>query len=150
MITKAYRRMWLTVVLGGWVWLGMAAPSAQAQISVIVSKATTVKVTKSEVKEIYTGTKLKWANGNKIQVVDQPETATGKNFYALVIGKSFNQTRTQWAKLLLSGQANAPLRYPSDKTVKKAVAGNPNAIGYVATGALDDTVQEILRIEAKN
>lgn len=150
MITKAYRRKWLTAALGCCVWLGVATTLAQAQISVIVSKATTVKLTKSEVKEIYTGAKLKWANGNKIQVVDQPDTATGKNFYTLIIGKSFNQTRSQWAKLLLSGQANAPLRYPSDKTVKKAVAGNPNAIGYVASGALDDTVQEILRIEAKN
>lgn len=149
MITKAYRRKWLTAALGCCVWLGMAA-SAQAQISVIVSKATTVKLTKSEVKAIYTGTKLKWANGNKIQVVDQPDTAIGKNFYTLLIGKSFNQTRSQWAKLLLSGQANAPLRYPSDKAVKKTVAGNPNAIGYIAAAALDETVQEILRIEAKN
>lgn len=149
MITKAYCRKWLIAALGCWVWLGLAA-AAQAQISMIVSKATAVKLTKSEIKEIYTGAKLKWPNGNKIQVVDQPDTATGKNFYALVIGKSFTQTRSQWTKLLLSGQANAPLRLPADKAVKKAVAGNPNAIGYIAAGALDDTVQEILRIEAKN
>jgi ABC-type phosphate transport system substrate-binding protein len=123
------------------------AVSAQAQISVIVAKSTEAKATKTEVKEIFTGAKLKWANGNKIQVVDQPDTELGKKFYDLVIGKSANQVRRQWTKLLLSGQAVAPIKQPSDKNVKKIVAGNPNAIGYIATSALDDSVREILRIE---
>jgi hypothetical protein len=71
----------------------------------------------------------------------------GKKFYDMVIGKSANQVRRQWTKLLLSGQAAPPLKQPSDKNVKKVVAGNPNAIGYIATSALDDSVREVLRIE---
>ncbi|MGH7601079.1 MAG: hypothetical protein ACREOI_32375 [bacterium] len=123
------------------------AVSAQAQISVIAAKSTEAKATKTEVKEIFTGVKLKWPNGNKIQVVDQPDTELGKKFYDMVIGKSANQIRRQWMKLLLSGQAAAPIKQPSDKNVKKIVAGNPNAIGYIATSALDDSVREILRID---
>jgi len=97
-----------------------------------------------------TSQKLKWANGNKIQVIDQPETALGKKFYAAVAGKSVNQVRSQWAKLLLSGQAVAPVKCTSDKAVKKAVTANPHAVGYIATGALDDSVQEVLRLESKD
>jgi ABC-type phosphate transport system substrate-binding protein len=33
--------------------------------------------------------------------------------------------------------------------VKKVIATNPNAIGYIATSALDDTVKEILRIDGE-
>jgi ABC-type phosphate transport system substrate-binding protein len=125
-------------------------PAASAQISVIVPKSASVKITKAEIKEIFIGAKLKWPNGNKIQVSDQPDTAIGKMFYEKVIGKSANQVRTQWAKLSLSGQATAPLKYPSDKAVKKAVTSSPHTIGYIASSALDDSVQEILRIDFKN
>lgn len=126
--------------------------TALAQISVIVAKSAKLDsndVKKAELKTIYTGNKLRWSNGNKIQVVDQAETGVGKKFYDRVLGKTLNEVRRQWAKLMLSGQASPPMQCPSDKTVKKVVANNPNAIGYVATSALDDSVKEILRIETK-
>ncbi len=125
---------------------------AQAQISIIVAKSAKLdsnSMKKAELKIIYTGNKLRWSNGNKIQVVDQAETGLGKKFYDHVLGKTLNEARRQWAKLMLSGQASPPVQCPSDKTVKKVVAGNPNAIGYIATGALDESVKEVLRIELK-
>jgi len=131
------------------LWWG-SAPSAVAQISIVAAKSAKLdsnSVNKAEVKAIYTGNRLKWADGSKIHVVDQAETEVGKKFYANVIGKSVNEARKQWTKLLLSGQASAPLKCLSDKAVKKVVASNPKAIGYISTRALDETVKEILRIE---
>ncbi len=125
---------------------------AQAQISIIVSKSAKLDsndVKKADIKTIYTGNRLKWPSGNKIQVVDQAETGVGKKFYELVLGKTLNQVRSQWTKLILSGQASAPVQCPSDKVVKKVVAGSPHAIGYIASSALDDSVREILRIDTK-
>ena len=147
MTTNDSSKKWRVAVAWCAALILAVAASAPAQISVIVAKSAEAKATKTEVKGIFTGAKLKWPNGNKIQVVDQPDTELGKKFYDKVIGKSANQVRTQWAKLLLSGQAAAPLKQPSDKTVKKIVAGSSNAIGYIATSALDDSVREILRIE---
>jgi ABC-type phosphate transport system substrate-binding protein len=147
MTINSLGKKWLVAAAGGAALILAMAVSAPAQISVIVAKSTEAKANKAEIKEIFTGAKLKWPNGSKIQVVDQPDTELGKKFYDVVIGKSANQVRRQWTKLLLSGQAAAPLKQPSDKNVKKIVAGNPNAIGYIATSALDDSVREILRIE---
>jgi ABC-type phosphate transport system substrate-binding protein len=147
MTTNSLSKKWLAAAAGCAALILAIVVSAPAQISVIVAKSTEAKATKTEVKEIFTGAKLKWPNGNKIQVVDQPDTELGKKFYDMVIGKSANQVRRQWTKLLLSGQAAAPIKQPADKNVKKIVAGNPNAIGYIATSALDDSVREILRIE---
>lgn len=149
MRTNFLSKTWLISATWCMILMLAMAVSAPAQISVIVAKSNEVKATKAEVKEIFTGAKLKWANGNKIQVIDQPETELGKKFYDLVIGKSANQVRRQWTKLLLSGQAAAPIKQPSDKNVKKIVAANPNAIGYIDTGALDGSVREIFRIERK-
>lgn len=123
---------------------------AFAQISIVTAKSAKLDssvVNKSMLKEIYVGAKLKWADGNKIHVVDQADTEVGKKFYAAVLGKSVNEVRKQWTKLMLSGQATAPFKCSSDKMVKKVVAVNPNAIGYIASSALDNSVKEILRIE---
>jgi len=127
----------------------MNVSPVDAQISIVIAKSSTLDssaATRVGIKEIFTGTRLKWANGAKISVIDQADTDVGKKFYTTVIGKSVNDMRKQWAKLLLSGQASAPVKCPSDKAVKKVIAGNPNAIGYVSTSALDDTVKEVLRI----
>lgn len=64
-----------------------------------------------------------------------------------ILGKSLNEMRKQRAKLTLSGQAAPPLQCASDKFVKKIVAGNPNALGCFATGAMDGSVKEILRLD---
>ncbi len=42
-----------------------------AQISVVVSKSSSEKLTKNEVIEIFSGVRLTWSNGSKVQVIDQ-------------------------------------------------------------------------------
>lgn len=134
-------------VLGMSCW---AATLATAQISVVVaknSKLTIDKMTKAEAKKIFSGVKLKWKDGGKIQIIDQPETDIGAKFYKAVLGKTQMQVHKQWLKLLLSGQASAPLKAPSDAEVKKMVSRHAYALAYVATKNLDDSVREILRID---
>ncbi|MDZ7269759.1 MAG: hypothetical protein ONB48_20745 [candidate division KSB1 bacterium] len=135
----------LLVLLGTW-------QPGQAQISIVVARSAALdsnSLKPAEIKEIYSGNKLKWPNGAKIQVVDQAETEVGKKFYETLMGRSFNQVRQQWNKLMLSGQASAPLQCPSDKAVKKVIASRPYAIGYILTSSLDNTVKEILRLPLK-
>ena len=98
-------------------------------------------------KEIFSGVRLTWSNGSKIQVVDQSESQIGNKFYDDFIGKSVNQIRVQWTKLVLSGQAVAPIKAQNDDEVKKNVSSKPNAIGYISTKSLDSSVKEIFKIE---
>ena len=137
----------LCVALAVMVAVALLAASADAQISVVVASSSSQKATKDELKEIFAGAKLTWSNGNKVQVADQPETEAGKKFYDDFVGKSVVQVRTQWTKLVLSGQASAPTKCADNDAVKKAVAGNPNAVGFISTSALDGTVKEISRVE---
>jgi len=121
--------------------------SVQAQISIVVGKSSTQKAEMNDLKQVFSGTKVTWSNGSKVQVADQAETEAGKKFYDKFIGKTATQVRTQWMKLVLSGQASAPVKCGDDAAVKKVVADNPNAVGYISTAALDGTVKEIGRID---
>ncbi|MGD8778319.1 MAG: phosphate ABC transporter substrate-binding protein [Ignavibacteria bacterium] len=118
-----------------------------AQVSVIVSKESQYELTDSQVKNIFMGNMLSWPDGSKVVIVDQPESASGKDFYSKFIEQSINKIRVKWTKLVLSGQASAPLKVDNDDEVKKNVASNQNAIGYISSSEVDDTVKEILRIE---
>jgi len=68
-------------------------------------------------------------------------------FYDKYLGKSVSQVRVQWTKLVLSGQATAPVKALSDEDVKKSVSGNANALGYISTKSLDSSVKELFKIE---
>lgn len=117
------------------------------QISVIVSSSSPHKLSKDEAKEIFSASKTTWSNGSKVEVVDQSDSETGKKFYDSFLGKPVNQVRVQWTKLILSGQAVAPIKAASDDDVKKSVSGKPNAIGYISSKSLDSSVKELFKIE---
>ena len=117
------------------------------QISVIVSSSSSHKLSKDEAKEIFSGSKTTWSNGSKVEVVDQSESEVGKKFYDSFLGKAVNQVRVQWTKLILSGQAAAPVKAANDEAVKKSVYGSPNAVGYISTKSLDSSVKELFKIE---
>ncbi|MRV70429.1 hypothetical protein GJ700_01665 [Duganella sp. FT92W] len=79
--------------------------------------------------------------------VDMPESSPVRaQFYQKVTGKDVSEVAAIWARLVFTGRAAAPVVYRSSAEVKKAVAANPRAIGYIEKSALDDTVKAILAI----
>lgn len=124
----------------------VTAVTAAAQISVVVSKSSQQTASASELKQMFAGVRLSWPSGEKIVIADQSDTEVGKSFYEKFVGKSVSQIRTEWTKLVLSGQASAPKKCSNDDAVKKTLADNPNGVGYISSSALDGTVKEIQRI----
>jgi ABC-type phosphate transport system substrate-binding protein len=139
-------RFWLVAVaLSGLFALAGARP-VEAQISVIVGPGSSYSPSQAEVVEMFVGAKTTWNDGTRVQVVDQPETATGATFYEQVLGRSPAEVRRAFIELVLSGQASKPERAGSDAEVKAAVARLPGAIGFIQSSALDSSVKEVLRI----
>ena len=125
----------------------LVTTASVGQISVIVSKSSTQTISKDDAVQIFSGTKTTWPNGNKVQVVDQSESEVGGKFYDTFLSKSVNKVRLQWTKLVLSGQATAPIKATDDEDVKKNVSKDPNNIGYINSKSLDPSVKELFRIE---
>lgn len=120
---------------------------ASAQVSVVIAKASKYTPTAADAKSYFAGVKLEWPDATKVQVIDQPEAAIAKTFYEKFVGVPVTQVRKEWTKLILSGQAAAPVKCASDDDVKKALAANPAAIGFIATASLDATVREVAKIQ---
>lgn len=79
--------------------------------------------------------------------IDQPESAPIRaDFYQKVADKDPSQVKAIWSKLVFTGKSTPPKEYSSNVEVKKAVAADPKAIGYIDKSAVDDTVKVILTL----
>ncbi len=81
--------------------------------------------------------------------IDQAEgSAIRTDFYKKVSNMDASQVKAGWLKLVFTGKATSePKEYKSNADVKKAVADDPKAIGYIDKSAVDDTVKVILTLQ---
>lgn len=124
-----------------------ASTTAYSQISVVVGKNSSNTADKATIKKMFLGEKLNWPSGGKVVIADQGNTTVGASFYEKFLGSSLNTVRSVWTKLVLSGQASAPVKCSDDDAVKAAVAKDANAVGYIKSSEVDGSVKELFKIE---
>ena len=128
---------------------GLCATPAWAGIAVVVgadSPATTL--TADQVSQIFLAKAATLPGGAKAVLVDQAEGSPLRDqFYAKVTGKNPAQMKALWSRLTFSGAAQPPTTVAGDAQVKKAVATDPAAIGYIDSTAADATVKVLLTVD---
>jgi ABC-type phosphate transport system substrate-binding protein len=122
--------------------LGAAALPASAEIVVIVSqKNPATRMFSEQASQFFLG------KSNLFTPVDQADGSAIRNeFYHKVADKDAAQVKALWSKLVFTGKATPPKEYANSAEVKKAVAADPKAIGYIDKSAVDDTVKVILTL----
>jgi len=123
--------------------------SAHAGIAVIVHPGSGVdSLSVSDVKKLFLGKRKKLPDGKKAIPVDQAEgSAIRADFGKKVLGKSADQLKAYWTKIIFSGKGSPPRELADDGAVKAYVADNPGAIGYIDSGSLDSSVKAVLKVE---
>jgi ABC-type phosphate transport system substrate-binding protein len=121
--------------------LAFAAVAAHADVAVIVSaKSTATTMTAEDVASIYLG------KSTTMKPVDNAAPVRAQ-FYARVAGRDEAQMKAIWSKLVFTGKAMPPKELASNEEVVKAVAANPNAIGYVDKAAVDSSVKVVYEVK---
>ena len=118
-----------------------ATAAANADVVVIVSsKSTATTMTADDIASIYLG------KSTSMKPVDNA-TPVRAQFYTAVAGKDEAQVKAIWSKLVFTGKATPPKALASSADVVKAVAGDPNAIGYVDKSAVDGSVKVVYDVK---
>ena len=126
--------------------LAAAGLSHAGDVVVIVNKANDNSVDKALVAKIYTGESKVWANGGSISAIDLTDDNPGRASFANdFVGKSPAALKSLWTQNVFTGKAVPPKAMASDDDVKKAVAANKGAIGYIKAASADDTVKVVLK-----
>lgn len=122
--------------------LAAAALPAAAETVVIVSqKNPATRMFAEQASQFFLG------KSNMFTPVDQAEGSHIRNeFYQKLADKDAAQVKALWSKLVFTGKATPPKEYKSSAEVKKAVADDPKAIGYIDKSAVDDSVKVILTL----
>lgn len=115
---------------------------ASAEIVVITSTANqATRMFSEQAAQFFLG------QSNQFTPVEQSkDSSIRKEFYQKLSNKSVSQVEAAWAKIEFAGKGTAPKSYASDAAVKKAVAADPTAIGYINKASVDDSVKVLLTL----
>ena len=104
------------------------------------------ELTKSQVKKLYLGQAKKLPSGVLAKVYELPkQSRLHKDFHALVTGRTPAQVNAYWSKNVFTGLGKKPEMVSSTQLLRRKIAGNKNAIGYLDIADIDDSVKIVYR-----
>lgn len=115
---------------------------AMAADLVVVANPASGPLTKDQVADLFLG------KNQALTPVDLPEGSPNyADFYHKATGRDVAQVKATWARLVFSGKAQAPRQLPDAAAVKRAVAADPKAVGYIEKSAVDSSVKVVLALD---
>ncbi|WP_426195655.1 hypothetical protein [Massilia sp. DWR3-1-1] len=116
-----------------------AVPAFAEVVAVVGAKSPAASMSNEQVAQFFLG------KSTTMTPIDQPDGNPVRNeFYKKVADKDASQAKALWSKLVFTGKATPPKEVASSADVKKAVAADPKAIGYIEKSAVDATVKVVL------
>lgn len=121
--------------------LAMGAVSAWSQVAVVMGPGAS-PLSKEQVANLYLGRSF------DLKPLDLPESSPlREQFYKKAADRDLNQVKATWSRIVFSGKGQAPKELPDAAAVKKAVAADPKAVGYIEKSAVDGSVKAVLMLD---
>ena len=121
-----------------------ARPATAAVVAVVSARSPITALTRSQVADIFLGRSTRYPNGDPAVPIDQLESSVARDeFYARFTGKPPAQVKAYWSKVIFTGRGQPPPEAPSETELKKRLAGDPLAIGYVDQAAVDASLRVV-------
>jgi len=131
-----------TSALGALILAVFSVTSVWAEDIVVIVNPTAAPISREQIADVYLGRGDAWipidqAVGSEIYV----------EFYKKLTGRDSAQIKAIWSRILFTGRGVPPKQLRDSAAVKKAVAANPNAVGYIEKSAVDASVKVALPID---
>jgi len=127
-------------------WFGISglllSSLARAGDIVVVMAPGAAPLSKDDVSKVYVG------RNKDLKPIDLPETSpVREEFYKKATGRDLSQIKAVWSRLAFTSEGTPPKSVADDGAVKKAVASDPKAIGYIAKADVDSSVKVVLDLD---
>jgi hypothetical protein len=130
----------LTLILGLVAFLATAVHAHAGEIVVVMGPGAPA-LTKDQVENVYLG------RNNNLKPVDLPESNPLREaFYKKTTDRDPSQIKAVWSRITFTGEGLPPKEVPDAAAVKKAVAADPKAVGYIEKADVDASVKVILEL----
>lgn len=121
--------------------LAALSMGAQAANLVVIGSPASPPITKDQLVDVYLG---KAQVANPVDIADSNPLYA--EFYQKATGRDVTQIKSTWSRIVFSGKGQPPKQYPDAAAIKKAVAADPKAIGYIDKSAVDGTVKVLIEL----
>lgn len=133
---------WKLSGVGALILTVLAVMQARAQEIVVIVNPAAPPISKEQLADLYL------ARSSALIPIDQTADSTiYVEFYKKVTGRDTSQVKAIWSRILFTGRGVPPKQLPDSAAVKKAVAANPKAIGYIESSTADASVKVVLRLD---
>jgi len=126
-----------------WAAASLCGIHAHAQVVIANDSTKAVEVSKSDLRDLFTGASSSLKDGSHVTVVILKPGLVNDEFLSLYVNKSDAAFRAGWRSLLFSGQALMPKVMESEAAMVDYVAHTPGAIGYIAKATPHDGVKTL-------
>jgi ABC-type phosphate transport system substrate-binding protein len=142
----AARTSRLALALALWL-LTSAVAAERDRVAVIVNPARRAELSTEDLAQIYLRRKRFWSDGAPVVPLNLPSASPlRERFSRLVLGRSEERLADYWNRQYFFGIL-PPATLASTESMRRYVASDPNAIGYVPDSEVDGTVRVVLRLE---
>lgn len=139
-----YRLPTLSVVLSTLTCSVFYSAIVTAEVAVIVHPSNNNALSKMEVKKIFLGKKKNYSDGGVVLPIDLQEgSAAREEFSKALLGKTPNQLKAYWSKLVFTGKGAPPKSVRTPSEVISTVSTNPSSIGYIEASEVTDQVKVV-------
>ena len=117
---------------------------AEDVVPVVSAKSPVTALSAGQVADIFLGKATRFPDGSPAIPIDQNEESPAREkFYAQFTGKSPAQVKAHWSKQIFTGRGQPPRQVGGGPEMRRAVAENPGAIGYIDAKLVDSSVRAI-------
>lgn len=129
-------RLWAT---GAVLFVTLATTPLRAEEIVVIVNPAAVPISREQLADLYL------AKSSAFIPIDQAaDSSIYIEFYKKATGRESSQVKAIWSRILFTGRGVPPKQLPNSAAVKKAVAANPKAVGYIEKSAVDASVKVAL------
>jgi subtilisin family serine protease len=121
--------------------LGLASAANAGDVVVVMAAGATAP-SKDVIANVYLG------RSTELKPLDLPESSPARQyFYKKATDRDAAQVKAVWSRITFTGQGKPPKELADAAAVKKAIAADPKAIGYILKADVDSTVKVILSLD---
>jgi hypothetical protein len=122
--------------------VAVCARSAHACDIVVIVNPAANPISKQQLTDVYLGRDVGW-----IPFDQSVDSSIYAEFYKKATGRDVAQIKAIWSRILFTGRGLLPKQLHDSEAVKRVVAANPKAVGYIEKSAVDATVKVALPLD---
>ena len=102
-----------------------------SSVVVVSQESAIASLSQNQVRQIFNG-QLRRVSGISVKPLDLPNGSASRDaFYQQVTGKSAEQMKSYWARMIFTGRGMPPREVSSERELGMLVGSDPGFIGYV-------------------